>query len=92
MNDPMTCCDGYCLDSFRGACRRVAALEAELAKLRETIGYLADEVKSARAHRETKGGQQVPFHGDFASAPPSVLNRLDPQRAISAALPREQIC
>jgi len=53
-------------------------VEAALKLAREAVDGFADEVKRAAVARENagRGGQQVPFHGDFASAPPSTLARL----------------
>lgn len=34
-------------------------------------------VEAAVKANRRQGGQHVPFHGDFASAPPSVLSRLE---------------
>lgn len=43
----------------------------------EVLSAFRDEVDRAIADRQKpKGGQQVPFHGDFAGASPTVLNRL----------------
>jgi len=51
----------------------------ELVKLRATVKAFAETVAAAaRANaRRGQGGQQVPFHGDFCAATPSVLNRLE---------------
>ncbi len=48
---------------------------------RERLGQLLqafdDEIEARAADlARGKGGQHVPFHGDFASVPPSALNRL----------------
>lgn len=46
-------------------------------RLRLMVHGLFLEVEAAKAYRSApKGGQQVPFNGDFASVPPSGLSRL----------------
>lgn len=47
-------------------------------KLHELVAGFIEAVQAARdaASARGKGGQQVPYHGDFASAPPSVLGQL----------------
>lgn len=48
-----------------------------LEPLRAVVTGLAEEMEAAIREKEhPKGGMSVPFHGDFASAPPSMLNRL----------------
>jgi hypothetical protein len=47
-------------------------------RLRLFVSGLFHEVEAAKAYRAApKGGQQVPFHGDFANVPPSGLSRLN---------------
>jgi hypothetical protein len=48
-----------------------------LEPLQAVVSGLAGEMERAIAHREApKGGQQVPFHGDFAQTPHSMVGRL----------------
>lgn len=62
-----------------------AAADAEIARLREQVRRLADRaeafaetVEHAERCREARGagGQQVPYHGDFANVTPSTAGRL----------------
>ena len=58
--------------------RAGAALLARLEKLRVVCESFASTAEAAVAHhRAPKGGQQVPFHGDFANVMPSVVARLE---------------
>jgi hypothetical protein len=60
------------------ATERAEAAEEALRTLSERTGYLCDAIDRALvAARRPKTGMQVPFHGDFASASPSVLGRLE---------------
>lgn len=56
----------------------IPALESELARLRAFAASFAETAEAAVRHHETKGqgGQQVPFHGDFAHLPPSSVSVL----------------
>lgn len=48
-----------------------------LEPLKAVVVGLAEEMEAAIRERERpKGGQSVPFHGDFAQAPPSMVSRL----------------
>lgn len=60
-------CARRCVDWRDRAQRAEAAIEA-----------FATTVDDAARHHESRGagGQHVPFYGDFASAPPSVMVRL----------------
>lgn len=56
---------------------RIRELEAQAAATRERIGFFVEAVDAAvAAANAPKTGMRVPFHGDFASAVPSVLSRL----------------
>lgn len=52
-------------------------MSEEQPTLRETVEWFIEAVESAKRARESKGGQQVPFHGDFASINPSSAKALD---------------
>ncbi len=53
-------------------------LDARIRRAQELLDGLQDEIKQARAHLvRPRGGQQVPFFGEFAQVPPSGLNRLE---------------
>lgn len=45
-------------------------------KLYDEIEFIKETFEAAISSKEKKGGQQVPYHGDFASAPPSVINQM----------------
>ena len=51
---------------------------ARLTTLQQAAGDFCETVEHAAACIEARGrgGQQVSFHGDFASAPPSTMGRL----------------
>ena len=51
----------------------------ELVRRRAAINAFAETISAAvrAAERHGKGGQHVPFHGDFCSATPGVLTRLE---------------
>jgi hypothetical protein len=53
-------------------------LTKKLARLALLSEHFTDAVQRAVTEMQNrgKGGQHVPFHGDFASAPPSTLSRL----------------
>lgn len=55
---------------------RTRAAMAEQAGLRALIDGLAHEMERTLCHRETKGGVSGSDHGDFCSAPPSMLGRM----------------
>jgi hypothetical protein len=56
---------------------REQAARERLAHLRERLTYFGEAIEARAADlARPKGGMQVPFHGDFASAPPSVVSRL----------------
>lgn len=57
----------------------VRSAVAEIRHHRAAVQAFSDTVEDAvRANANRgKGGQQVPFHGDFCAATPSVLNRLE---------------
>ena len=66
----------------RAACLSAEAREqaavADAAALRFWLDVFAGVAERAvEEHRRPKTGQQVPFHGDFAGAPPSVIGRLE---------------
>jgi hypothetical protein len=51
--------------------------QGALAALRYKVAAFAEAVGGAVAHAQApRGGQHVPFHGDFCRAPPSTLSRL----------------
>lgn len=57
---------------------RVEQLEREAEARRMSVdGFSAVVDAAARHARRPRGGQQVPFHGDFAGAGPSVVTRLE---------------
>jgi hypothetical protein len=50
---------------------------AELARMRAALSVLESEIEARAADLAApKGGKRVPFCGDFAAAPPSVVSRL----------------
>lgn len=53
-------------------------LERHLVQVRGCLAAFAETAEATVLHHETRGagGQQVPFHGDFSSVPPSVVGRL----------------
>lgn len=53
--------------------RRVPWAPPSMAALLDSF---EEEILRASEARQRTGGQQVPFHGDFAAASPSMLNRL----------------
>lgn len=57
---------------------RAAELEAELNRLRHVCLAFAETAEQAvcAAEEVTKGGQHVPYYGDFANVPPSTLFQL----------------
>lgn len=62
--------------------KRLKARAETAEKQRDSLRFAADgfiaAVKDAAAHaRRPRGGQQVPFHGDFANIQPSALGRLE---------------
>jgi hypothetical protein len=60
--------------SLHAECERMRAV---VERVRDITAALADSVESAARDRQrSPGGQHVPFHGEFASAPPSALSRL----------------
>ncbi len=51
--------------------------QAAWERLGQLLQAFDDEIEARAADlARGKGGQHVPFHGDFASVPPSALNRL----------------
>lgn len=57
----------------------LARLVNERDRYRGAVRQLAHAVKAAREsfYARSRGGQHVPFHGDFAAAGPSVLSQLE---------------
>lgn len=56
---------------------RAERAEAQVAAMRQAMESFAESVDAAERYwARTHGGQQVPFHGDFASSPPGVRGRL----------------
>lgn len=57
----------------------VAALQSQVDAVAPVVESFAETVKAAARAMDSrgKGGQQVPFHGDFCAAGPSVMNRLE---------------
>ena len=51
---------------------------ARIDALERMLEAICDEFESTVRHAENrgKGGQQAPFHGDFASAPPSTVRAI----------------
>ena len=47
-----------------------------MAHIDDLVRGFEEEVVAATEARRGKGGQHVPFFGDFCSAPPSTLSRL----------------
>lgn len=45
-------------------------------KLYDEIELIKETFQAAVVNQERKGGQQVPYHGDFASIPPSVVHQM----------------
>lgn len=63
------------IDAAAKAC---AEKDAEIERLRGAIAGFVETARAAvAAHRRPQGGQQVPFHGDFAHLPPSAVRRLE---------------
>lgn len=66
-------------------CAREEDLRAQLSKMerqRDALRFAAEgfieSVEAAGSHaRRGRGGQQVPFHGDFANIQPSALGQLE---------------
>jgi hypothetical protein len=51
--------------------------KAAITHLRERLACFGAEIEARAADlARPKGGMIVPFHGDFASAPPSMIERL----------------
>jgi hypothetical protein len=73
--------DDTCDSRMRHEPDELARLRAENARLAEKVRGMVDAIEAAEAHhqwvRDGGKGQHVPFHGDFASAGPSVMNRLN---------------
>lgn len=77
---------------------QLAAVEAERDALVAVVSSFADTAEAAvqefERQRDKRGGQQVPFHGDFAGAGPSVISRLrwwaERMRAALAHQPKEK--
>lgn len=69
----------------------LSALSAKMLLLRAAVEAFIETVNAAvRANRRGRGGQHVPFHGDFCSAPPSVMGRLEWwARNLGEHLPKE---
>ncbi len=65
----------------------------EWAQFATRVIYLCDAIDRAlEAARRPKTGMQVPFHGDFASASPSVLGRLEWwARDLRGAMPKDAL-
>ena len=60
-----------------GRTEYVVGLELNLDQMRQCIEGFVEVVEAAEAHATgPKGGQQVTFSGDFASAPPSTRGQL----------------
>lgn len=58
--------------------RRLAETEKQRDVLRWAAdGFVASVEDAGRHARRPRGGQQVPFHGDFAGVQPSALGRLE---------------
>lgn len=57
----------------------VVALESERTRLRAAIWAVIDMFDGASYNfrNRDKGGQHVPYHGDFASMPPSAASQMD---------------
>jgi len=69
--------------------RALLAAHEEMERMAKVVEAFVDSVERAVCANEQRGrgGQHVPFHGDFASAPPSVLIQLERYaREIKAAL------
>lgn len=53
-------------------------LQQQRDRLYDELEVIRDTFKAAIAnHRKGKGGQQVPYHGDFASMPPSSIGQME---------------
>lgn len=65
----------------------IRALTAEVTRLREALECIAETAEAAVRHHRSKrlGGQQVPYHGPFASIPPSTIRDLVEQAKIARA-------
>jgi hypothetical protein len=60
------------------ACTSARASEAALReRVTNCVNHLRDVTAAARRNREPKTGMQVPYHGEFASAVPSVIRDLE---------------
>lgn len=69
-------CDGEVIARMRA---ERDALRAQLAAARAYVASMAESVERARESRSGRGGQHVPYHGDYCAAVPSVLATLDRQ-------------
>lgn len=69
----------------------LAAERAKMLLLRAAVEAFIETVNAAvRANRRGRGGQHVPFHGDFCAASPSVMGRLEWwARNLGEHLPKE---
>lgn len=69
--------DGNVREKLRALALEVKALEDRADRLENACESFAEMAEAAIAHHERgKGGQQVPFHGDFAHVPPSAVRTL----------------
>jgi hypothetical protein len=46
-------------------------------ELRHELEYIRDTFSQAISHKRSKGGQQVPYHGDFANIGPSTIFEME---------------
>ncbi len=64
-------------ETMHGLTLRTEKADRDLDKIRQCIAGFVEVVEAAEAHATgPKGGQQVTFSGDFASAPPSTRGQL----------------
>jgi hypothetical protein len=64
-------------ETMHGLTLRAEKAERDLDQMRQCIAGFVEVVEAAEAHATgPKGGQQVTFSGDFASAPPSTRGQL----------------
>lgn len=49
---------------------------ADKPSIYEVVAGFIEQVESLENHILSRGGQQVPYHGDFANAPPNVTKNL----------------
>ena len=49
----------------------------EKSKLQEAVESFIEVAELAISSKRNKGGQQVPYHGDFCSIPPSTIRDLE---------------